>query len=134
MKLNELKKLSGLPINEGLTAAEVVAQHLTEDDTEWMQYASDGWSSDAYVLGVDDFNNLMDDRLNRATLSEGMNNDGYAVAFNKIKNLGNQEAMKIIWNWIHQDHISFNEFSKLASDYWRYEPPANKPTNDFESF
>lgn len=68
--------------------------------------------------------------INEAYGIRGLNpQDEYDQKFNKIKKLSNGDAMRIIWGWIHRENLSFDEFSKLVSDYWRYEPPANKSNN-----
>ena len=72
--------------------------------------------------GVDKVNPFMDD-------------PDYKRRFDKIKNMSNTDAMKLIWGWIHSGNMPFAEFNKLVSDYWRYVPPTNKiPDNENISF
>lgn len=140
MDINELKKLSGIPVKEGFSDVEILTQHLSEESPEWYEYASDGWSGDAMAMGVDGFNKLMDARVRKVSLSEAYGVDkanpyagdpDYERRFDKIKNMGNTEAMKLIWGWIHSGNMPFAEFNKLVSDYWRHVPPANNiPDSD----
>lgn len=50
----------------------------------------------------------------------------YKQRFDKIKNMGNTEAMKLIWGWIHSGNMPFDEFYKLVADYWTHKPPVHK--------
>jgi len=55
----------------------------------------------------------------------------YERRFNKIKGMGNTEAMKLIWGWIHSGNMSFAEFNTLVRDYWLHKPEPNKiPDNE----